>query len=109
MPIEENEKIKRVKTKRLHLTTLEIIHLRDLMSILIPSSGKTVSKALSETERRAVVDSLLWKKIEMLCKKESIPIGKDAPDFAIALTHTPMLDVMPVNFENEISIDEKKD
>jgi len=95
------ETIKIIKTKNLQLTTLELIHLRDLFSIILPG-GNSVSKLLAEVEQRSIVDDTLWNKIENLCVKSSLPIGNSAPDYVIGLLQTPPLGVIPINLTDEI-------
>ena len=95
------ETIKIIKTKNLQLTTLELIHLRDLFSIILPG-GNSVSKLLAEVEQRSIVDDTLWNKIENLCVESSLPIGNSAPDYVVGLLQTPPLGVIPINLTDEI-------
>ncbi len=91
---QEDEKLKKRKTYGLRLTKFELLHLRDLFSVLLsPEAKKTVSQALAESENRPVIESLLWKKVSDLVEEAEIPFGDDAPDFLIASTSTPTLGV----------------
>jgi hypothetical protein len=95
------ETIKTIKTKNLKLTTLELIHLRDLFSIILPG-GNSVSKLLAEIEQRSIVDDTLWGKVESLCQESNLPIGHSAPDYVIGLLQTPTLGIIPINLDDEI-------
>ena len=78
-------KIKRRKTHELRLTQLELLHLRDLMSVCLPPDGKqTLSEALSTLENRQLVEAILWKKLTAACNAAGLPTGDEAPDYVVA-------------------------
>lgn len=86
--------IKRRKTFQLRLTQLELLHIRDLMTICLPPEGKqTVSEALSTLENRQLIEAMLWKKVSSACKQADLPLGEDAPDYVVATMGIPSMGV----------------
>src|SRR5579885_1048583 len=84
-------------TWELLLTKTQLIHLRDLMSILLPPDGaRTVSQVLAAGEARVVAETQLWADIAQLCRQAKIPINKQAPDFVVMVTGAPALDVVRI-------------
>lgn len=82
--VKEEDKIKKTKVFELKLNKLEIVHLRDMLSILYPSaSEKTISQALAESEDRVFEENSLWNKIASLCVDAKVPVEDEAPDYAI--------------------------
>lgn len=80
----EDIKIKRLKIFSLNLTKLELVHLRDILSILYPTnSEKTISQALAEIENRTIEENILWNKVSSLCDSANIPIDSEAPDYVM--------------------------
>jgi hypothetical protein len=107
---EENEKLKKRKTFALRLTKFELLHLRDLFSVVLgPEAQRTVSQALAEAESRPLVETLLWKKLSDLINEAGIPTGDDAPDFVVASTTTPTLGVFQLATDPSPSQDDSKD
>ena len=90
--VKEEEKIKKIKLFELKLSKIELIHLRDMLSILFPSAEeKTISQALAASEHRTFEEVSLWKKIASLCVDAEVPIDDEAPDYAVVPTgHAPM-------------------
>lgn len=89
-----NKKFLKRKTFKLRLTKFELLHLRDLMSIVVPPDlTKTVSQVLADAETRSMVEAMLWKKLTNLCLDADIPMGDDAPDFVVAPTTAPPIGV----------------
>ena len=78
----------------LKLNREELIHVRDLFSVLVQPS-KTISQALAQASKTSTSESelILWKKIMTACQDAGIPLGTTAPDFAVAMTEVPQLDV----------------
>jgi len=96
----KNSQIKQQKTHMLRLSKFELLHLRDLFSIMLPpDASTTLSAALAESENRIFIESMLWKKISAACIEAEIPMGDDAPDFIIAPTNAPPLGVFQVSSE----------
>ncbi|NBW09581.1 MAG: hypothetical protein EBR82_16305 [Caulobacteraceae bacterium] len=92
--------IKKNKTTQVKLTKLELVHLRDLMSVLLPPEAtKTLSAALAEVESRPIVESILWKKIAAACEEAGLPVADEAPDYIIAAMGTPQLGVFQLASE----------
>lgn len=78
------------KTSTLRLTPYEVLHLRDLFSILLPTEARqTASQALAATEDRPMVEARLWQKVLAACAEVGIPTGDDAPDFVAAASSSP--------------------
>ncbi len=83
-----------IKTYPLNLSNEEIIHLRDLMSILLPPDGiLTLSQSLANSTNRSMLETKIWVKLTDLCKSVGIPTDDAAPDFAIGMTGMPTLTV----------------
>lgn len=93
---------KKVKTFELRMSLEELVHLRDVMSILLPPDGSvTLSQALAQSEKRTLTEGKLWEKITELCKTASVPLGDDAPDYVVGLSGPPMLRVYQLQMHEE--------
>lgn len=93
-----NMKVKTRKTYELKLTKFELLHLRDVLSVILPPEGeKTLSQALAELEGRPLVESVLWKKVASLCSDAGLPIGDDAPDYVVAPASPPPMGVFQLS------------
>lgn len=85
------------QTWPLVLNKTQLVHLRDLLSILLPPDGaRTVSQALAAGESRVVAETQLWKDVSVICRKAKVPLNKEAPDFVIMSTGAPSLDVIRI-------------
>lgn len=74
--------VKAVKKFDLSLTKFELIHLRDLFSILLPTDAtQTVSQSLAVAEERDIIEKMLWDKVCKLCRSAKVPLNDEAPDF----------------------------
>jgi hypothetical protein len=90
--------IKKTKTYSINLTKFELLHLRDLFSIVMPPNATvTVSQSLAEAENRTHVEQFLWNKLTELCKEASLPLGDDAPDYIVAPVASPALGVFQIS------------
>ena len=93
-------KIKKRKTIDLRLTKFELLHIRDLFSVLLPPDAKkTMSQALAELEERPLVEAMLWQKIHNLCATSGLPVGDDAPDYVVAPASPPPISVFQLSSE----------
>jgi hypothetical protein len=102
----EQANIKVVNTYSLKLTKIELLHLRDLFSVVLPpDGGHTVSEALAAIENRAIAESKVWLKIAALCKLAELPVDDEAPDFIVAPTTPPPMAV----FQLQHDVDAQKD
>jgi hypothetical protein len=82
------------KTSTLRLTRYEVLHLRDLFSILLPTEARqTVSQALAAVEDRSMVEARLWQKVLAACREVGLPVGDEAPDFVAAAASSPPVGV----------------
>lgn len=78
----------------LRLTKFELLHIRDVFSVAMPTDlKKTISQSLAELESRSLIESALWKKISEACATASIPMDEYAPDYVIAPVGPPALSV----------------
>jgi len=103
-------KIHKQKTYDLTLTKIELLHIRDLFSVLLPPSGEqTMSKALAEIEGRILVESMLWNKVSNLCEVADLPLGDEAPDYILAPTSTPAIGIFHINHDMSSSEDEEEE
>jgi hypothetical protein len=101
---EKNPKIHRQKTFDLCLTKFELLHVRDMLSVLLPPNGtETLSQSLAHLEGRDVIESMLWNKVSTLCETAGLPVDAEAPDYIIAPTSAPTLGVFHVNHDLEDS------
>lgn len=98
MTKEKKPKVRRQKVYDLALTKLELLHIRDLMSMLLPPNGeKTVSQSLAELENRGLIETRLWGKISNLCQEASLPLNDEAPDYIVAPIAPPPMSVFHIN------------
>ena len=108
-------KVKRRKTHEIRFTKYELIHLRDLFTVVLPPDArKTVSQAMAELEGRTLVEASLWRKISDVCVLADLPVGDDAPDYVIAPVGMPTLSVFQVSSdpdeeEREQDTDDKEE
>lgn len=91
--------VKKRKTYELRLTKYELLHLRDMFSIFLPSGDKTLSQSLAEVESRPMVESAVWRKVAEACTAAELPLGDEAPDYVIASIGTPALGVFQIASE----------
>jgi hypothetical protein len=99
---EKSLKIKKRKTHELRLTKVELIHLRDLFSVVLPPDArKTMSQALAELEDRSVIESHLWSKVSDLCVAAGLPLDEEAPDYIVAPIAPPPMSVFPLSADSE--------
>jgi hypothetical protein len=82
------------KTFAVRLTRFELLHLRDLFSIMLPTDLKqTVSQALALAEERPMVEARLWQKLVEAIGQAGLPTGHEAPDFVCAASTVPSVGV----------------
>lgn len=82
---------------QLDLTAVELAHIRDLMSVLLPPLGtRTLSQELAISEGRPYIDVVLFEKVYAACKTIGVPTGANAPDFGLVLAETPSIIVTRV-------------
>jgi hypothetical protein len=100
--------VKRNKTFDLKLTKPELLHLRDVFSIVLPPDvNTTLSQQLAELENRTMIESMLWKKIYEACKTASLPVDEEAPDYIIAPASSPTLKVFQLAHESDEVIEDQ--
>jgi hypothetical protein len=98
---------KRIAKFELTLTRSELLHIRDLMSVIIPShEGLTVSEALAEAEGRTLIDVALWEKVSCACGIADLALEGDAPDYVISPTSIPMMGIFRVQDDEELVMSE---
>ena len=86
--------IRRKKTFPVRLTRFELLHLRDLFSVLLASeTSQTVSQALAAVEDRRLVEARLWQKLAVAVAEAGLPTDDDAPDFVVAASQSPPVGV----------------
>lgn len=85
------------ETHELKLTVSELIHLRDLMSVLLPiEMSDTLSLRLAQSTGRELVEPLLWQKVVKACIAANIATDEEAPDFVVAVSSIPAISVFEV-------------
>lgn len=106
--IMSDPEVKKRKTTSLKLTRFELLHIRDVLSVMLPSEmNVTVSQALAKQQQRTLVEARLWDKIKDACERVDIPLGDDAPDFVVAASSAPSVDVFELAHDGNIN-DEKE-
>jgi hypothetical protein len=73
------------KSVRISFDVDELIHLRDLFSVMF-EDGSSVSERLSLLLKREKIEISLWQKIYKECENLKISVDKDAPNFLITPT-----------------------
>ena len=107
-PQKDLEEIKPKKNFALKLSKQELLHLRDIFSVLLPPDMKlTVSQSLAASQGRHLVETKLWNKISSLCSEAEIPVGDEAPDFVITLTSPPSLGVFEMITDQDDGVDQE--
>jgi len=93
--VKEPEEVQKPKKSfSLKLSKSEVVHLRDLFSVLLPADMKsTVSQALAANQGKHLVESKLWNKVSQLCDEAGVPLGDEAPDFIVSISSPPTLNV----------------
>lgn len=90
----EQPTVRRKKTFPVRLTRFELLHLRDLFSVLLASdTSQTVSQALAAVEDRRLVEARLWQKLASTCREADLPTDDEAPDFVVAASQAPPVGV----------------
>jgi len=111
MAKKENIVVKRQKLYSLKFSLPELVHLRDLFSVLLPPSfDQTVSQRLATSTATQAFETKLWKKIHRVCSDANIPTDDSAPDYIVMTAAQPELDIFPLNLEQLVAIaDEVED
>lgn len=103
----EAELQRKRKTFSVKLSKYELLHLRDLFSILLPPEMKdTISQRLANGQDRSLVEAKLWAKISALCEEAGIPVGEDAPDFVVAASSAPSISVFEMSNDPDQVVNE---
>lgn len=96
-----SKKVKKRETFGIRLTALELTHLRDLFSVMLPPQmNATVSQKLASLEHRPMIEARLWEKVVKKCEAAGIPMGDEAPDYVVGVASTPEMGVFALA-ENE--------
>jgi hypothetical protein len=83
------------KNTTIELSNTELEHLRNVMSIILPSEdGVTVSAALARLTKMPKAEASLWKKLVAACKSSGVNLETRAPDFAVVPTAPPPMDII---------------
>lgn len=92
--------IKQCKTFTLRLTKFELLHLRDLFSVMLPPEMKeTLSQRLAQSQDRALIEAKLWQKLAQACRQVGLPMDDDAPDFVVAASASPPVSIFELAHE----------
>lgn len=85
------------KMLALMLTAAELVHVRDLFSVILTTEmSSTVSQALASVGERPLVEAKLWQKVIAACKQRGIAVGDGAPDFVVAASTSPSVNVFEI-------------
>jgi hypothetical protein len=91
---------KKTKLAQVKFSKFELIHLRDLFSLLTPPEMKeTISQKLALLQSRPLIEAKLWQKIAKACEECEIPLGDEAPDFVVSLASTPSIGVYELSHD----------
>jgi hypothetical protein len=86
--------VRKRKTFTLRLSKFELLHLRDLLSVMVPPELKqTVSQQLAAAEDRTLVETHLWNSVVDACKEAELPLGPEAPNYIVTATSSPSIGV----------------
>ena len=100
-------KVKKVKTYEVKLTKNELVHIRDLFSVVMPpDTKKTLSQQLAELEDRVYVEDKLWAKLAEVCKEASVPVDSEAPDYIVVPTSPPPMGIFQLSPEETAEEDD---
>jgi hypothetical protein len=106
----KKENIKKRKTYDLRLTRSEIVHIRDIFSIVLPPDvKKTLSQHLAEAEDRSFVEEKLWDKIAQICADANVPLDDEAPDYIVAPIASPPMGVFHLSHDVDDYASENED
>lgn len=95
-------KITKRKTFAVRFTRSELVHLRDLFGVYLPTELKqTVSQALAIAEERPMLETRLWTKIAAACTEAELPMAGESPDFAVIATTSPVMSVFQIAREQD--------
>jgi len=98
----DKKKNNSAKSITLKLTSNELVHVRDLFSILMPQNYVlTLSESLATQNDTEKLENKLWTKIYNLCKCNNISIDKDADDFAVMIANQPQLEIQRIKLETD--------
>ena len=87
MPTEEEFLSKTNEIFALNLTRYQLLNLRDVMSVMLPSDMReTISQALAKVGNRSMVEQVLWNKIVKLCIEADVPVGDVVPDYIVSIS-----------------------
>lgn len=90
------------RTVLVKLTQAELVHIRDLFGILLPPAAtQTLSQALAECKGRAIVEACLWRKLSKAAAAAGVPLGDDAPDFAVSISSVPSIGVFQIEPDDD--------
>lgn len=104
------KKTKKVNPINLSFSKTELVHLRDLMSIVLPPEGAlTVSKDLARKEGREIQENSLFEKVYYACVENELPVGDDAPDYFVNMNFVPEMEVAILNHPTEVESEEYED
>lgn len=85
----------------LSLTRTQLIHIRDLFSVLLSFEDEvSLSAALAVKENRELAEARLWNKIGELCESADIVLDETAPDFVVGLSKNPELTIFTLHPED---------
>lgn len=94
---------KKVVKHSLSLSRAELVHLRDIMGVCVPSeTGQTLSAMLAASEGRETVDASLWEKVSTLCKTAGVHLEDEAPDYVISPVSIPMMSIFRLQSDEEL-------
>jgi len=98
----DKKKNNSAKSITLKLTSNELVHVRDLFSILMPQNYVlTLSESLATQNDTEKLENKLWTKIYNLCKCNNISTDKDADDFAVMIANQPQLEIQRIKLETD--------
>jgi hypothetical protein len=90
----------------LRLTRLQLIHLRDALSVRLPPTyEQTLSEILAERTQRTVTEVTLWEKLGGACEQANIALGDEAPDYVIGISGPAPMSVFEVQGDTSMGED----
>ena len=87
-----------VETVTIELTKPELVHVRDMLSVLVPNDPPvTISEVLARRLDKVGSESSLWAKVVLACADVGVSCGKDTQDYVVMNASQPALDVFAVD------------
>lgn len=91
---------KELETFEVKLTKPELEHLRDVMSVLIPSDEDpiSISVVLAKAKSSLEAEQLLWQKLVKVFETAEVDMEDDVPNYMVTPVTIPAMSICQVEF-----------